>query len=181
MSCRSEIVYLGLGSNLGRRARALSLTAMRLGLVQGVQLVRLSAVYETDPWGVQDQPPFLNLVLAARIETSGVPPALSPQELLCRLKRLETALGREPSERWGPRAVDIDILLFGDRQVASPDLTIPHPRIHERQFVLIPLSEIAPDAEITPGLTAAALARPGEAGVQRIGPLATVLQAEMPC
>ena len=169
MSYLSEPVYLSLGSNLGDRARNLSLAAMRLALLPGVELVRLSPVYETAPWGVQEQPAFLNMVARARVRHS-------PVGLLDELKRLEEALGREPSDRWGPRRIDIDILLFGGRRVSTPRLTIPHPRIAQRQFVLVPLADIAPEVEVSPGDTAGALARREGHEVSRVGCLADALR-----
>ncbi len=106
---------------------------------------RLSQVYETEPAYVNDQPRYLNMVLQART-------SLDPQALLECLKTVERNMGRAPSLRWGPRPIDLDILLFGDLLVESPDLHIPHARLHERPFVLRPLAELAPDL-IPPGLT----------------------------
>ena len=97
-----------------------------------------SPVYETQPWGYTDQPSFLNQVIEARTE-------LPPVELLAFLKRLETQLGRQPSVRYGPRLIDLDILLYGDLVMESQALTIPHPRLSERAFVLVPLADLAPD------------------------------------
>jgi 2-amino-4-hydroxy-6-hydroxymethyldihydropteridine diphosphokinase len=134
------LTYLSLGSNLGDRRRNLSLAATRLALMEGVELVRLSSVYETAPWGDEDQPAFLNMVVAARVE-------LEPGELLRRVKALEAALGREETRRWGPRVVDVDILLYGDERVDTAGLTIPHAHMRERQFVLVPLAEVAPELE----------------------------------
>lgn len=168
-----EITFLGLGSNLGDRARRLSLAVMRLALTPGIEPVRLSPVYETAPWGVEDQPAFLNMAIAARSR-------LAPEELLAAAKRIEQDLGRQPGRPWGPRRIDIDILLFGDRRVATPELVIPHPRLAERQFALVPLAAIAPDALIAPGVSAADLARPDAAGITCLGPLAALLRASRP-
>ena len=163
--------YLSLGSNLGDRARNLSLATMRLALAPGLELVRISSVYETAPWGDDDQPPFLNLVLAVRT-------TLTTHELLRFAKALETDLGRTPTRHWGPRVADVDILLHGDIRVATPDLVVPHAHIAERQFVLVPLAEIAPEVEVAPGVTAGHLARPGGDEVRRVGTLLDALKGE---
>ncbi|MCE5218635.1 2-amino-4-hydroxy-6-hydroxymethyldihydropteridine diphosphokinase [bacterium] len=169
MSESPALVYLGLGSNLGHRAEQLARAALCLALTPGLDLVRLSPVYETAPWGVQDQPPFLNMVIAVRS-------ALRPQMLLSVVKELERRLGRVPSERWGPRAIDIDLLRYGGESVDLPDLQLPHPRICERQFVLVPLAAIAPRVEISPGVTAEALADSEDSEVRLVGPLAKALR-----
>jgi 2-amino-4-hydroxy-6-hydroxymethyldihydropteridine diphosphokinase len=127
-------VYLGLGSNVGDRARNLSAAVLRLRRM-GVHIVRESSVIETDPWGVVDQPRFLNQVVEA--EWLG-----SPRELLGVAKRVERLGGRKPTRRWGPRVIDVDILLFGRRHVRMPDLVIPHPRLGERPFVQESLDEL---------------------------------------
>ncbi len=128
--------YLGLGSNLGDRAqnlgRAVSLLERRIGAVV------VSSVYETQPWGYADQPSFLNA--ACRVDS-----ALSPHELLAAAQDVERQLGRQPTFRYGPRVIDVDVLLYGDRVVETPDLRVPHPRLSERAFALAPLAEIAPD------------------------------------
>jgi len=129
-------VYLGLGSNLGQR-----MTNMRQALdllSRKLRIERLSSVYETEPWGYLDQPRFLNAVCR------GVT-YLLPGELLSLAKEIETSLGRSPGPLNAPRPMDIDILLYADLILESPDLTIPHPRLAERAFVLVPLGEIAPD------------------------------------
>jgi 2-amino-4-hydroxy-6-hydroxymethyldihydropteridine diphosphokinase len=164
------LTYLSLGSNRGSRACNLSLATIRLALTPGVDLLRLSSVYETAPWGDEDQPPFLNLVLAVRT-------TLGPHELLRQAKAIEALLGRTPTRHWGPRAIDIDILLFGELQIATPDLTIPHPHLAERQFVLVPLAEIAPDHALAPGITVRALAQPNCADMRRLGHLAQAMRA----
>lgn len=130
------IVYLGLGSNLGPRCA--NLRAAVTALSPAVRVLVESSIYETPPWGVTDQPVFLNMVL--RGETS-----LPPEELLQMLKQLESRLGRASSVRYGPRLIDVDILFYDDLVLTSPELTIPHPRLHERAFVLVPLAEIAAD------------------------------------
>ena len=133
-------VLLGLGGNLGDPAAAIAAALARLDAA-GVRVTRRSHLYRTAPWGVTDQPDFLNLCAAA--ETT-----LAPRALLSLVQRIEAELGRERRERWGPRTIDIDILAYGDDVVNEPDLKIPHPRMTERAFVLVPLAEIAPDAVI---------------------------------
>ncbi|HEV2475842.1 MAG TPA: 2-amino-4-hydroxy-6-hydroxymethyldihydropteridine diphosphokinase [Candidatus Dormibacteraeota bacterium] len=132
-------VVIGLGSNLGTRSRNLSAARRRLR-EKGLRILRQSQVVETEPWGVTDQPRFLNQVVEA--EWNG-----SPRRLLQAAKAVEREGGRVETKRWGPRAVDVDILFFGDLKVDEPDLVIPHPRIKERPFVLQSLEElgISPD------------------------------------
>lgn len=130
------LVFLGLGSNLGDRAAHLRAALKELASV--LQIERISSVYETAPQLLSDQPSFYNLVCAGRTK-------LSPHELLRFLKTLEQRLGRTPTYRYGPREIDLDILLYGDQSITTPDLTIPHPRMAERGFVLVPLAEIAPE------------------------------------
>ena len=132
-------VYIGIGSNLGDREEN-CIRAVELLEKRGIPVTKKSALHETKPWGVKDQPLFLNM--AIEIET-----ALSPRELLKILKEIEKETGREPASRWGPRIIDLDILLFNASVVDEDHLRIPHPLMHERDFVLKPLSEIAPDAE----------------------------------
>lgn len=131
-------VLLALGSNLGDRQSNLS-AALELLPVWGVHIVACSQVYETAPVGVTDQPSFLNM--AAEIET-----ALTPLELLRAAKSVERAIGRTETYRWGPRTVDIDIILWGPCVIREPALQVPHPRFRERGFVLRPLLDIAPEA-----------------------------------
>ncbi len=132
-------VFLCLGSNVGERRARLAEGIVELER-SGVALPIRSSVYETEPVGVENQPWFLNQVVRGVTR-------LSPVELLGVCKRIETGFGREPtSVRFGPRPLDIDILLYGDRVMSDERLTIPHPRMHERRFVLIPLVEIAPEA-----------------------------------
>jgi 2-amino-4-hydroxy-6-hydroxymethyldihydropteridine diphosphokinase len=129
-------IFLSLGSNLGDRLNNLQ-DAIR-SLPPKVQPLSQSRIYETDPWGYTDQPAFLNLVIKANTE-------LAPKKLLVFLKKMEVVLGREETFRYGPRVIDLDILFYDDLVLDSPDLTIPHPRLTERAFVLIPLAELAPD------------------------------------
>jgi 2-amino-4-hydroxy-6-hydroxymethyldihydropteridine diphosphokinase len=130
--------YLGLGANLGDREQTLRRAVELLGEVPGVEVVTVSELRETDPVGVVDQPRFLNGV--AETETD-----LTPRELLETLLRVERDLGRlRGGVRWGPRTVDLDLLVFGDEEVDEPGLHVPHPRLHERRFVLEPLAELDP-------------------------------------
>ncbi len=133
-------VYLGLGGNLGDREANLREACRHLE-AGGVRVDRCSSLYETEPWGVADQPRFLNAVCCGQTD-------LSPAALLALAKQIEQDLGRRPTVRYGPRPVDIDILLYGDTQLVSPELTIPHPRLAERAFVLVPLVEIAPEVAV---------------------------------
>ena len=128
------IVYLGLGSNLGTRSRNLSAARRRLRQ-KGARILRQSRVIETEPWGVVDQPRFLNQVVEA--DWGG-----TPTQLLRAAKQVEREGGRQRARRWGPRVIDVDILLFGDQKVRSPNLVIPHPRIGERDFVRESLAEL---------------------------------------
>jgi 2-amino-4-hydroxy-6-hydroxymethyldihydropteridine diphosphokinase len=131
--------YLSLGSNLGDRAGYLRRALDMLHTSPGIEVMRASGLYETAPVGELNQPEFLNL--AAEIET-----VLEPLELLNACKTIERRLGRLPGPQWGPRTVDIDIVLYGLDRVAEETLEVPHPRFRERRFVLAPLAEIAPDA-----------------------------------
>jgi 2-amino-4-hydroxy-6-hydroxymethyldihydropteridine diphosphokinase len=132
-------VVLGLGSNVGTRSRNLSAARRRLR-EKGVRILRHSHVIETEPWGVTDQPRFLNQVVEGEWNDT-------PRHLLKAAKSVEREGGRVKTRRWGPRAVDVDILFFGDQKVDEPDLVIPHPRIKQRPFVLKSLDElgISPD------------------------------------
>ena len=139
-----ERVFLGLGSNLGNRELYLQEALERISRLTATRIVQLSAIRETAPWGVTEQPPFLNLVAEIRTD-------LEPEALLAALKNIEAEVGRRASYRWGPREIDIDLVLYGSRTIDSPDLIVPHPRLRERPFVLEPLAEIAP--EIQAGLS----------------------------
>jgi 2-amino-4-hydroxy-6-hydroxymethyldihydropteridine diphosphokinase len=131
-----SMIYLALGTNIGDRAA--NLQAAREALASQVKILAASRIYETPPWGVVDQPAFLNQALRART-------GLAPLELLAYLKQLEVDLGRLPSVRYGPRQIDLDILFYDDQTLDLPGLTIPHPRLAERAFVLVPLADLAPD------------------------------------
>jgi len=137
--------YLGLGSNLGDRLLLLA-RAVRLLSTLRVKVGAISSVYETAPQGMVDQPSFLNL--AVQIETD-----LRPRELLRHTKDIEAELGRVRDLRWGPRTVDIDILLYGDLVVVEDGLQIPHPRLAERAFVLVPLLELNRTLTLPPSAT----------------------------
>jgi 2-amino-4-hydroxy-6-hydroxymethyldihydropteridine diphosphokinase len=127
--------YIGLGANLGDAAG--TLVAARARLAQLGELAASSSIYRTPAWGVTDQPDFVNAVVA--LDTT-----LAPAELLAALKSIEQELGRVATFRWGPRAIDLDILTYDDVRLDTPALSLPHPRLHERAFVLVPLAEIAP-------------------------------------
>jgi 2-amino-4-hydroxy-6-hydroxymethyldihydropteridine diphosphokinase len=131
--------YVGLGSNMGDRERMLWAAVHMLTFNTEVEVVAVSSIRETDPVGIVDQPPFLNAAVAIDTE-------LEPRALLDLLLAVERELGRtRDGPRFGPRTIDLDLLLYGDESVAEPGLTVPHPRLHERRFVLEPLAELDPD------------------------------------
>ncbi|HEY1729487.1 MAG TPA: 2-amino-4-hydroxy-6-hydroxymethyldihydropteridine diphosphokinase [Candidatus Baltobacteraceae bacterium] len=132
------LARIGIGANLGNALRTVQIALRELKRYG--TLVRASSLYSTKPWGVKNQPDFINA--AALLETT-----LSPRELLGELKKLEAELGREQTYRWGPRVVDFDILAYNDCKLDEPDLILPHPRLHERAFALVPLAEIDPGYE----------------------------------
>ncbi len=160
-------VAFGLGANLGDRAGALRSAAVELA--GKVEITAVSSVYETAPYGHRDQPAFLNCCVVGETTTSA-------RSLLALIAAIEAHLGRKPRARWGPREIDIDLLLYGDEIVSEPDLAVPHPGLLDRAFVLVPLAEIAP-TRIVPGrglTVAGALARLARSAgdVQRVaGPL----------
>ncbi|MFZ1977155.1 MAG: 2-amino-4-hydroxy-6-hydroxymethyldihydropteridine diphosphokinase [Bacteroidota bacterium] len=131
-------VFLGLGSNKGRRERYLLRALAELDRISGSFFMVQSSIYETEPVGIKEQPPFLNM--AVELETD-----IDVQTLFGLLQEIEQKLGRTKSVRWGPREIDIDILYYGDTIMETEQLTLPHPGIPVRRFVLQPLSEIAPD------------------------------------
>jgi 2-amino-4-hydroxy-6-hydroxymethyldihydropteridine diphosphokinase len=131
-------VFLGLGSNIGERQRYLNGAVAELKKTRATTVVWTSSVYETDPVGKTDQAKFLNA--AVELETG-----LQPEELFEEVKAIETRMGRSPGERWGPREIDIDILLYDGLAMQTERLTVPHPALDKRRFVLVPLAEIAPD------------------------------------
>ena len=136
--------YVGLGANLGPREVTLLRAADLLAAADGVEVVAVAQLRETEPVGLVEQPPFLNGAVA--IDTS-----LPPRALLDLLLEIERSLGRVRGERWGPRTIDLDLLVYGDERVEEQGLHVPHPRLHERRFVLEPLAELDPELEI-PGL-----------------------------
>jgi 2-amino-4-hydroxy-6-hydroxymethyldihydropteridine diphosphokinase len=131
-------VFLGLGSNLGERQVFLQRAVDSLRSVPAIKIIWSSSVYETDPYGKTDQPRFLNAVL--EVETS-----LPPDALFRHTKQIEQQIGRTSSERWGPREIDIDLLLYDGLVFTDGSVTVPHPELPRRKFVLIPLRELAPD------------------------------------
>ncbi len=134
----SITVFLGLGSNMGSREDHLR---RGLALLAGsLQVVETSSVYKTEPWGFTEQPPFLNMV--CQVNTN-----LAPEELLSFCQEVERRVGRKPTFRYGPRVLDVDILDYSGMVMSKRELTLPHPRLAERAFVLVPLAEIAPDWE----------------------------------
>lgn len=138
-----KTVYLGLGCNLGQRRASLSQAKILLNQAPGLQIEGQSALYETAPWGLEGQPSFYNAALKARC-------SLQPLALLDLCKSIEAEMGRKPGQRWGPRLIDIDILLYGEDIWELPRLKIPHIHLHQRAFALIPLLELAPGI-IIPG------------------------------
>jgi 2-amino-4-hydroxy-6-hydroxymethyldihydropteridine diphosphokinase len=138
------LAYVGLGANLGPREITLLRAVDLLADTEGVEVRAVSQLRETEPVGVVDQPLFLNGAVV--LDTS-----LSPRELLHRLLEIERELGRVRDVRWGPRVVDLDLLVYGDRQIDEPGLRVPHPRLHERRFALEPLAELDPELDV-PGL-----------------------------
>jgi 2-amino-4-hydroxy-6-hydroxymethyldihydropteridine diphosphokinase len=157
-----NIVILALGTNLGDRLS--NLRAAIAALPPTVTVFEQSYIYETLPWGVTDQPSFLNMVITGETHQK-------PQELLKNLKELETQLGRVPSTHYGPRKIDIDILFYDNLVFDSPELTLPHPHLHERAFVLVPLADLMPE-QIHPVLGKTILqllAEVDKTGVKRYG------------
>jgi 2-amino-4-hydroxy-6-hydroxymethyldihydropteridine diphosphokinase len=137
--------YIGLGANLGDREKSLREAVKRLEAEAGIEVVAASSLRETDPVGYAPQARFLNGAVAVETE-------LAPRELLARLLAIECALGRERSgPRYGPRTIDLDLLLYGDETVDEPGLTVPHPRLAERRFALEPLAELDPDLALPDG------------------------------
>jgi len=130
-------VYIGVGSNLGDR-RANCLEAIEHLKKRGIHVIRQSSMIETEPWGVEDQPQFINMVIEAETD-------FSPQELIRKLKECEQVMGRIRSHRWGPRLIDLDILFYDDLVLETEELKIPHPEVQNREFVLRPMCELAPE------------------------------------
>ena len=155
--------FLGFGGNIGDARKIVDEAVRDFCDGVAVRLIARSSDYRTSPWGVIDQPPFINLCL--RVET-----ALSPRALLQRALSVEANLGRDRGreQRWGPRPIDIDILAYDDLVVDEPGLRLPHPRLAERAFVLAPLNEIAPDLEICGETVRELAARVDQAGIERL-------------
>lgn len=159
------VVYLGLGSNLGDRAQYLAWACATLHQHPELDVQAVSSLYHTAPVGCTAQAWFLNAV--ARLATT-----LSPQALLCVMQATEQRLGRTPAPRWGPRVIDLDMLLYDNLELHTPSLTIPHAALHERAFVLVPLHELAPELRLPSGVWVRDLvtALPDDGSVQRLGP-----------
>ncbi len=167
MDAMGTVAYLGLGSNLGDRLGNLQRAVELLAAQPGLRVERSSRVYETDPVGGPPQTEYLNAVI--EVQTS-----LSPRELLAASMDVEQRMGRVRDERWGPRVIDIDVLTYDDEEIDEPDLVIPHPRMHERGFVLVPLMDLDPDPMV-PGRGRISGRRLGPDAVLGIGPFAPPL------
>jgi len=156
---------LALGGNVGDVRETLVRAIAMLCERNDIRLLARSSDYATPPWGVADQPPFVNLCIT--VDTT-----LAPHALLARAQAVERAFGRERARerRWGPRTLDIDILAYDDLALNTPDLTLPHPRLLERAFVLVPLAEIAPERVIAGMRVRDALARVDAAGITKLPP-----------
>ncbi len=144
--------YIGVGSNMGDPATEVRLAIQSLGGLDRTRLVAASRLYRTKPFGPVAQGDFINAV-------AGVLTQLNPHELLAALRALEVARGRKRAERWGPRILDLDLLVYGGQRSDTPDLTVPHPGIAERGFVLAPLADVAPDLDVPGAGRVAALLR----------------------
>jgi 2-amino-4-hydroxy-6-hydroxymethyldihydropteridine diphosphokinase len=157
--------FIALGGNVGDVRSTFDQAIAMLCDGRAIRLKARSSDYRTPPWGVTDQPPFVNAVIA--VDTS-----LSPHELLARAKECERALGRDRAreQRWGPRTIDIDLLAFDDVAINDAELILPHPRLFERGFVLVPLAEIAPNLEIDGVAVQDALSRVDQSGIEKLPP-----------
>lgn len=139
VSDKPHEAYIGIGSNLGRRERIVAAALNALQTTKEIDVVKVSSLYETEPvGGPTDQPKYINAV--AQLRTS-----LEPERLLSVCQKIEEALGRKRTIRWGPRTIDLDLLCYDQEIRAEPELTLPHPLMHERRFVMEPLVEIAPE------------------------------------
>jgi 2-amino-4-hydroxy-6-hydroxymethyldihydropteridine diphosphokinase len=159
-----EVAYIGLGANLDDPRRHVETAAAQLGRLPSTRLAATSALYRTAPLGPADQPDYINAV--ARIDTW-----LTPEALLAELQAIERQHGRvRNGTRWGPRTLDLDLLTFGDRQISSKGLMVPHPEMHRRAFVLVPLADVAPPGLWVPGRDdlATLLASVSHDGVERL-------------
>lgn len=159
----TQKVYIAIGSNLGRRAANCARAVDLIGLLRDTEVTGKSSLYETEPWGVTGQPGFINAVVEVRT-------SLEPEGLFRALKSIEADMGRKDAGRWGPRVIDLDIIFYGDMVVEKEGLTIPHPRLHERAFVLVPLNDIAPDLvhPVLKKTVSELMARTGADGVRRL-------------
>jgi 2-amino-4-hydroxy-6-hydroxymethyldihydropteridine diphosphokinase len=157
------LAYVGLGANLGQPIATLYLAESRLGDLPGVTVLRRAALYRTAPQGVTDQPDFINTVVEISTEAE-------PGQLINWFKAIEIELGRVPAIRWGPRVIDLDLLLYDDVALTSPELTVPHAEMWNRLFVLAPLSELRPDLLDPSGRSISVVceALSGEQRVQRL-------------
>lgn len=154
--------WLGLGSNIGDGASNIRRALELLEEKGAVSVLRQSSLYASEPWGFQDQPDYTNAV--AEIEFS-----MAPEELLGILKGVEKQMGRRETRKWGPRLIDLDLLMVGDLILFRPGLTVPHPRMHCRAFVLVPLAELEPELLIpAKGRVRSCLARLGDQGIRRL-------------
>ena len=154
---------LALGGNVGDAREMLARAIAKLCEGGDVRLLARSSDYLTPPWGLEDQPPFVNLCIA--VDTT-----LNPQALLARAQAVERAFGRDRAgeQRWGPRTLDIDVLTYDELVLSDPELTLPHPRLFERAFVLVPLAEIVPELSIAGIRVRDALARLDTAGIKKL-------------
>lgn len=158
----TERVYLGLGSNLGERAANLWEAVRRVQRLPGCQVRQLSPLYESEPVGYVDQPCFLNAVL-------GVDVTMAPHELLQAVKGIERQMGRRAGERWGRRVIDIDLLIYGNVALQSERLTLPHPELWNRRFVLLPLKDVLGRGVLRKRVTARLRELSDEPGVRPLG------------
>lgn len=160
-------VFIGLGSNIGHKRDNLEQAAAAISNIPDIDLIRSSSLYQTEPWGNTDQDTFINQVI--EVETD-----LSAQEMLRALQDIEIKMGRQRKEKWGPRIIDLDILLYGNEVMDDLNLQIPHPHMRERLFVLVPLYEIGPelrfpdDGATIKEVLSSVLAREGNRGIERI-------------
>src|SRR4051812_3430467 len=160
----NTVAYLGLGTNMGDRDAQLDEALAALAKVPATPVLRTSPIYESKPWGKTDQADFLNMVV--EIETQ-----LEPHTLLRHLKKIESDLGREEEgERWGPRPIDIDLLLYGTRTLLTASLVVPHPRMWDRNFVLRPLADLAPNLVSPTGVPLMQLLQDKEIASQGLSP-----------
>jgi 2-amino-4-hydroxy-6-hydroxymethyldihydropteridine diphosphokinase len=163
----NKTAYIALGSNLGCKRDNIAQAIQLMAALPGVKINKISSLYETEPWGKTDQEKFINQVI--EIETS-----LQPMDLLQELQKIEIKMGRQRKEKWGPRLIDLDILLYGNEVMNDPHLTIPHPRMRERLFVLVPLAEIGADIQFPEDgaaveeVLSSVLVREGNRGIERI-------------